>query len=75
MGQKPHDRLVQIVKELDYLADNVSCTRLSDFGAAVNDKTRCGTDGSDGCAEMRDRALRELFKNIFVDRGRPAGHT
>ena len=28
----------QIVKELDYLADNVSCSRLSEIGHAVNEK-------------------------------------
>jgi len=30
----------QIVKDLDYLADNVSCSRLSDLRHAVNDKSR-----------------------------------
>jgi len=41
---------VRLSKIKYYLVDNVRCTRLSDFGAAVNDKTRCGTDGSGGCA-------------------------
>jgi len=34
----------QVVKDLDYLADNVSCNRLSELGRAVNDKERCETE-------------------------------
>jgi hypothetical protein len=40
---------------------------------AVNDKMSCGTDGSGGCAEMRDRALRELSRIFSWTEGIPRG--
>jgi hypothetical protein len=50
-GQKLRHRLGQIVKERRYLADNISCSRLSDLERAVKHKARGGRGGlgNDSC--------------------------